>query len=414
MKAVQFVGSIPRYLLSKVAGSITEKAFYGSLSSVVFRDVDEPRLPSENWVRVAPRYSGICGSDLNLILLHDSPSSSPYVSFPFTFGHENCGIVEEVGSNVHGVEVGQRVVVDPVLSCEPREMPEPCEFCKAGDYSLCQNFTEGVVSPGFAIGLCRDTGGGWGEHFVAHKSQVIPLPDEVSFEDAVVVDAFCSALHPVLRNFPLDSDTCLVLGAGVIGICAVAGLRALGSRAKIVVVAKYPFQADLARKYGADAALCLKESADYFRDLADILGAKLRRPLVGKRIAQGGADVVFECVGSPRSIDDALRFTRSGGRMVLVGLVAFPRGVDWTPIWLNEITVRGSFWCGGENYRGKTTTTYRLAVDLLRERAVSLAPLLTHKFRLEDYRRAIDAHLRKSQSKMVKSAFSFDIRPGLG
>ncbi len=408
MKAVQFLGTVPRYLLSKAAGAFTEKAFYGPVSGVVLREVEEPRLPSANWVKVKTRYSGICGSDINLILLHDSPSSSPYVSFPFTFGHENCGTVVEVGANVDDIRVGQRVLVDPVLSCGPREIAEPCEFCKRGDYSLCQNFTEGVVSPGFAIGLCRDTGGGWSERFVAHKSQIIPLDDDITFEDAVLVDAFCSALHPVLRNFPDDRDTCLVMGAGVIGISVVAALRALGSRARVVVMAKYPFQAELARSFGADAVVCSRESDDYFKDLADILGGKVLKPMVGKRIVQGGADLVFECVGSSTSIDDALRFTRSGGRMVLVGLAAFPRGVDWTPIWLNEITVRGSFWCGGETYRGERTTTYRLAYALLKERKVSLARLLTHTFRLKDYRKAIEANLHKSTSKVVKAAFSFD------
>ncbi len=408
MKAVQFLGTVPRYLFSKAAGALTEKAFYGPLSGVVLREVDEPGLPSANWVKVKTHYSGICGSDINLILLHDSPSSSPYVSFPFTFGHENCGTIVEAGADVDSLGVGQRVLVDPVLSCAPREIADSCEFCKRGDYSLCQNFTEGVVSPGFAIGLCRDTGGGWSQYFVAHKSQVIPLDEDIPFEDAVLVDAFCSALHPVLRNFPADSDTCLVMGAGVIGISVVAALRALGSRARVVVEARYPFQAELARSYGADAVVCSRESDDYFKDLADVLGGKVLRPMVGKRIVQGGADVVFECVGSSTSIDDALRFTRSGGRMVLVGLAAFPRGVDWTPIWLNEITVRGSFWCGGETYNGEKTTTYRLACALLKERRVALARLLTHTFRIEDHKRAIDANLHKSSSKVVKAAFAFD------
>ncbi|MGE5572021.1 MAG: zinc-binding dehydrogenase, partial [Bacteroidota bacterium] len=231
---------------------------------------------------------------------------------------------------------------------------------------------------------------------------------DVTFEDAVVVDAFCSALHPVLRNFPDDRDTCLVMGAGVIGISVVGALRALGSRARVVVMAKYPFQAELAHAFGADDVVCSRESEDYFRDLAKALNGKVLKPMVGKRIVQGGADVVFECVGSSTSIDDALRFTRSGGKMVLVGLAAFPRGVDWTPIWLNEITVRGSFWCGGETYMGGATTTYRLAYGLLKERKVSLARLLTHRFRLQDYRKAIDANLHKSGSRVVKSAFEFD------
>jgi len=121
---------------------------------------------------------------------------------------------------------------------------------------------------------------------------------------------------------------------------------------------------------------------------------------------EGGADVVFECVGSPTSIDDCLRFTRAGGKMVLVGLASFPKGVDWTPIWLNEVVVKGSFWCGGETYLGKDTTTYKVAVDLLKEGKVSLERLLTHKFRLEDYGEAIEANLDKSRTGLIKAVFA--------
>lgn len=408
MKAVQFLGAIPRYVLSMAAGTFTKRAYYSALSNIVLREVDEPKLISENWVKIKTRYSGICGSDLNLVLLRDSPSSSPFVSFPLTLGHENCGIVAEVGDNVSDIKVGDRVVVDPVLSCTPREISEPCRFCQNGDFSLCLNFRKGIVSPGFSIGYCRDTGGGWSEAFVAHKSQVIKLPDTVSFEDASLIDAFCSALHPVMRNYPNDDDTCLVIGAGAIGLLVVASLRALGSSARIVVVAKYPHQASQAKSYGADDVVCLKEDPDYFRALSGILDGELLKPIIGKQIMEGGADVVFECVGSATSIDDSLRFARPGGKVVLVGLASFPKGVDWTPIWLNEIVVKGSYWCGGENYLGKDTTTYKVAVNLLEEGKVSLEHLLTHKFRIEDYKEAIEANLNKARTGLIKSAFYFD------
>jgi threonine dehydrogenase-like Zn-dependent dehydrogenase len=408
MKAVQFLGTIPRYAFSMAAGVFSRKAYYSRLSNLVLREVDEPRLMSENWVKVRTVYSGICGSDLNLILLKDSPSSSPYVSFPLTLGHENCGYVVEVGRDVTDIEVGDRVVVDPLLSCAAREIDEPCRFCQAGDFSLCENYRKGIVSPGLAIGYCRDTGGGWSESFVAHKSQVIRLPDNVSFEEAALIDAFCSALHPVMRNYPKDDETCLVMGAGVIGLSVVAGLRALGSSANIVVLAKYRHQAQLARDYGADKVVCLKEEQDYYQALADVLGGELLKPIIGKRIVQGGADIVFECVGSAPSIDDSLRFARSGGKVVLVGLAAFPKGIDWTPIWMNEINVKGSFWCGGETYLGEKTSTYKVAVDLLEKKKLSLARLLTHKFRIEDYKEAIEANLSKGRTKLIKSVFSFE------
>ena len=188
----------------------------------------------------------------------------------------------------------------------------------------------------------------------------------------------------------------------------VASLRALGSSAKIVVVAKYPHQADYAKSYGADHVVCLKEDSDYFRTLAEILDGELLKPIIGKRIMEGGADVVFECVGSATSIDDSLRFTRPGGKVALVGLASFPRDVDWTPIWLNEITVKGSYWCGGEKYLKKDTTTYKVAVRLLEEGKVSLEKLLTHKFAIKDYKEAIEANLNKSRTGLIKSVFCFE------
>ncbi len=117
---------------------------------------------------------------------------------------------------------------------------------------------------------------------------------------------------------------------------------------------------------------------------------------------------MFECVGSATSIDDSLRFTRAGGKVVLVGLASYPKGIDWTPIWLNEITVKGSYWCGGEHYLRKNTTTYKVAVSLLEEGKVSLEQLLTHKFRVEDYKEAIEANLNKSRTGLIKSAFYFE------
>lgn len=435
MKAIQFEGTVPRYVYSTVAGSIIRNAYYDRFSNIVMRDVRPPELPTPEWVRVKTKYAGFCGSDKNLILLHDSPSTSPYASFPFTIGHENCGYVVEMGAvaaerlahpgaagAAHagtaasdigidtgiGIGIGARVLVDPLLSCVPRGISPVCPSCARGDYSLCTNFTEGSVSPGMSIGTCRDTGGGWSSEFVAHYSQLIAVPENVSSEDAVLVDAFCSSLHPVMRNFPADDSTVLIIGCGVIGLSAVAAIRALGGKARIVVLAKHEFQGEAATRLGADAVVYMGNSTDYYAELADVLKTKLLKPMLGKRVVVGGAHTVFDCVGSSTSIDDALRFTMPHGTMVLVGLAAFPKGVDWTPIWLKEVQVRGSFWCSTEQFEGRAMRTYEIAVELLRTGRVSLSPLLTHKFRLEDYKRAIAANLSIRSSRLIKSVFEFD------
>jgi len=433
MKAVQFEGTVPRYVYSTVAGSIVRSAYYDRFSNIVLRDVRPPELPTPEWVRVKTKYAGFCGSDKNLILLHDSPSTSPYASFPFTIGHENCGYVSEMGAiaaerlaNAGAgragtasagtaasafdipIGVGARVLVDPLLSCVPRGISPVCPSCARGDYSLCANFTEGSVSPGMSIGTCRDTGGGWSPEFVAHYSQLIPVPASVTFEDAVLVDAFCSSLHPVMRNFPADDSTVLIIGCGVIGLCAVAAIRALGGKARIVVLAKHRFQGEEAARLGADAVVYMSKSRDYYAELADVLKTKLLKPMLGKRVVVAGAHTVFDCVGSSTSIDDALRFTMPHGTMVLVGLAAFPKGVDWTPIWLKEVQVRGSFWCSTEQFEGRAMRTYEIAVELLRTGRLSLSALLTHKFRLEDYKQAIAANLSIGSSRLIKSVFEFD------
>lgn len=408
MKAIQFTDSIPRYLLTKALGPSFPGMYTGPLSLLRYREVPEPKLPGPRWVRIRVKYGGICGSDLELIRLADSPSTSPFASFPFTVGHENVGTIAEVGPGVRAYQVGDRVVADPLLPCAAREVSPPCPACQRGDYSLCQNFQAGPLAPGLEIGTCRDTGGSWSACFVAHETQLFKVPAGVTDEDAVMVDPFCSALHAVARNRPRDIDTVLIQGAGTIGLSAILALRALGSRARIIALARHKFQGQLALELGANEVVYTTREGDYFEELAMILGSKLYKPILGKRIMVGGADLVYECVGSDSSIDEALRFTQSGGTMVLVGLASVPKGVDWTPIWFNEVRVQGSFCCSTEEITGRRVRTYEVALKWLAEGQVSLARLLTHKFKLKDYRRAIRVSMQKARSKAVKTVFTLE------
>jgi L-iditol 2-dehydrogenase len=408
MKAVQFVVSIPRYLLTRGIGIFYSPIYWSALACLQYRDVTEPELPNEEWAKIKVKYAGICGSDINLIYLRDSPFASPFTSSSFTMGHENLGTILELGNKVDGFNIGDRVVVDLLLPCPTRGIDQLCNFCQCGEFSRCENFAEGILSPGLIIGTCHDTGGSWSPCFVAHKSQLFRVPDNISDEDAILVDPFCSALHAVMRNFPNDEDVILVVGAGVIGLCMMVALRALGSKAKVIVLAKYDFQGQLAQQYGADDVIYLQRGNNYYEAIALSVKGKLYKPIFGKQILVSGADMVFECVGTDESIDDALRFTRSGGKMVLVGLAAIPRKIDWTPIWLNELEVIGSFACSTEEYKGQRLRSYQIALDLMADGKVDLAPLLTHKFNLVEYRKAIATTASKSENRVVKTAFVFD------
>jgi threonine dehydrogenase-like Zn-dependent dehydrogenase len=407
MRAVEFVVSVPRYVFTLIAGRIYQPAFYGPLSLVQYRKVPEPRLPGPDWAKVKVRYGGICASDVGIIRLTESPALSPFGSERFTIGHENVGTLAEVGEEVKGFIVGDRVVADPVLACAPRGIDPPCRACQEGQFPRCENITEGNLSPGVQIGACADTGGSWGLYFVAHRSQLFHVPEDVSDENAILVDAFCSALHPVIRNLPRDEDTALIIGAGTIGICTLAALRSLDSRARVIVLAKYPFQGELARRYGADEVIYWDKGGKYYTAIADLVDGKLFQPMLGKPVMIGGADVTYDCIGSEVSIRDALWLTRAGGTIVQIGLGSTGK-IDWTPLWFKELTMVGTVCSSTEEYQGQRIRCYQLALDFMVQGKVDLAPLLTHTFRLDDYRRALAMNMDKSRHRLVHSAFVFD------
>lgn len=403
MRALQFDDSIPRYILAKALGCFFPGVYWSGLGCLRYREVPEPALPGPDWVRVSTRYGGICGSDLHAITLHDSPSISAYTSFPFTLGHENVGTIAEVGPAVEGFAVGERIVVDPLLGCAARGFADPCKPCARGDYAVCERRTEGVVAAGTMIGYCATTGGSWSPSFVAHQSQLLRLPDNVSDENGVLSEPFAVALHAVLRHPPPEDGTVLVLGAGVIGLCVIAALRALGYANRILVVARHPFQVELARRYGADGFVRPGDDAA----LAEALSAQLHRPRLGKPLVSGGAEMVYECVGSDSSLDAAIRFTREGGTAVVLGLTGALRGIDWTSLWVKEIAVHGSYAYGVEIWQGRHARTFQLLLDLMAAGKVDLSPLVTHRFPLSEYRRALTAVAQKSRHRLVKAVFAF-------
>ncbi len=407
MQAVQFIVNVPRYVFTLIAGRLYQPAFYGPLSLVQYREVPEPQLPGPDWAKVKVRYGGICASDVGMIRLKESPALSPFGSERFTIGHENVGTLVEVGEQVEGFSVGERVVADPVLACAPRGIDPPCKACQEGQFSRCENIAGGNLSRGIQIGACADTGGSWSPYFVAHRSQLFHVPNSVSDENAILVDAFCSALHPVIRNLPDDEDTVLIIGAGTIGICALAALRALGSRARVIVLARYSFQGELARRYGADEVVYSDKGGKYYTALAELVGGKLFQPVLGKPVMIGGADVTYDCIGSEASVRDALWLTRAGGTIVQIGLGSTGK-IDWTPLWFKELTMKGTLCSGLEEYQGQRVRCYQLALDFMAQGKVDLSPLLTHTFRLDDYRRALAMNMNKSRHQMVHSAFAFE------
>ena len=220
-------------------------------------ELDRPTLLRDDWCVAKTRLTGICGSDAKMVFMDfgddfgDDGALNGFFTFPTVFGHEVVADVVEVGPAVTTIEVGQRVVLNPWLSCGPRGIDPPCPSCQDGDYSLCWHFTQGPIAAGIHTGTSKDAPGGFADYLPAHESMLIPVPDDVSDEVAVLGDPFAVSLHSVTRHPPPPGGKVLVYGAGALGSTAVAIIKALYPDVEVMVVARWPAQAALARRLGA-------------------------------------------------------------------------------------------------------------------------------------------------------------------
>jgi threonine dehydrogenase-like Zn-dependent dehydrogenase len=406
VNALQFNFNIPKYVFTKTIGRwIPSIHWHPRFSCLSWSETEEPSLPNDDWIKIKVKYGGICGSDMNLLFLHDSPTTSPYVSFPFTIGHEAVGEISELGKRVNNLKVGQRVVVNPILSCESRDL-DPCPACVRGDESLCEQKTKGSIESGLLIGACKDTGGSWSPYLVAHKSQVLPLPNEVNDLNGVLVEPFSCSLHAVLRNPPKAGDKVLIIGAGVIGLSVVAAIKALGYPCTVSILVKHKFQGDTAKNLGADEVIYL--DSNYVQTTADALGAETLKPLFGPEVVQGGANIVYECVGKKQSVTDALRFSESGGKVVILGLASIMKKIDWTTVWLNELTIKGCFAYSTNEFEEKKMNTLQIAIELMKRGKVDLSSLITHQYPLNEYKVAFNTITKRNRENALKVIFNHD------
>lgn len=370
-----------------------------------FEEIPELNLIDDNWVKIKVNIGGICGSDLNFLSFKMSTTLSNFTSFPLVLGHEIVGTVIEIGKNVNNISVGDTVTIDENLGCKTRAL-EPCPACNDGNHSLCSNMDKGNVSPGLMIGFCKDTGGAWGEHVVAHESQVFKIPDNVALEEALIAEPLACAIHGVLKKVPEESDNCVVIGCGTMGLVTILALKAL-TKSNVIAVAKYPFQSEMAKKLGADEVYVIKKDL-HLKKIARKLGSRLfSPPMEISYPVGGGADVVFDSVGNATSLTDSLRLVKSKGTVVLIGYPSYIE-TNWAPIIAKEITVIGTNVFGHDTINGERKPTLQIALDLISSGKVNVKDFITHKFKLEDYKNALSTAIDKSSKNVIKAAFNFE------
>ncbi|HEV2093601.1 MAG TPA: zinc-binding dehydrogenase [Rubrobacter sp.] len=400
MLSLVYRKSVPRYLLMRAGAKRIKNLETGRFSPLQLEDAPEPTLPTPEWVRVKPLLSGICGSDLGTLSADNSPYFSPITSPPFVMGHEVVGVVTDDNG---GFRAGERVVLEPALGCAARGIDPPCPYCASGRHALCLNVAKGDVSPGIQTGFCRDTGGGWTQGtLVAHPGQLHRVPEGLPDEAAVALEPLACAVHAALKTSPRPDDTTLVIGAGNIGLFTVAALRRLTDAGRVICVAKHRRQREEALRLGADEVVHPKET---YTALPKMLGTEAMKPELGKPVVLGGAEKVLDCVGSPGTMEDALRLAKPGGEVALVGMPGARSSLDLTALWHKEVTFSGAYAYGAEEYRGERIGSFDLAMRIAPE--IKLETMVGPRFGLEEYREAIAAARASGREGHVKVIFDF-------
>ena len=404
MKALQFNVNVPKFLIIQVLRPISGSFCYrGPFSTVKLVDMPEPTLPSPAWVKIKTKLCGVCGSDINLLFLKDSPTASPFTSFPCVPGHEICGEIVETGREVENCKTGDLVTIVPALNCYARAISPVCRSCAAGLTANCDNFAEGAFSPGMFTGICKDINGGFAEYIVAHKSQVYVLPAGVSPESATLTEPLAVGLQAVLDNRPEDTDKVLVIGGGVIGTMVVKCMRALDSDCDITVVEPSTFAAEYVKQCGANRTI----KGGIIDTAVEIAGGRAYQPLLGQRVVMGGFDKVYDTVGHADTLNMALRVTATNGTLSVIGIGKEVK-LDLTTLWLKLQTVKGCYGYRYNNIAGARKHTFEMAIDLISSKKIQVDNMLTHKFPLEKYRELIEVNVKKDANRAMKTAVSFD------
>ena len=375
--------------------------FYGARDFRV-EDIKDPVIePTDVLIKV--KVCGICGSDLHAY--KEGIFSRP----GFVMGHEIAGEVIEVGNKVEGIKVGDRVIPmvvfmnDPIRGCgqcfwclrgQPQWCPSnahkpcgQCEHCKSGEFWMCDS-----IQRYMPIGYSRN--GGYAEYVVVPDARldrnIFKIPDSVSWEEAAFIEPLWGAYRWVMMAEPQPFDTAVVTGLGTIGTLVMEVIRNFVS--KVIVSEVSPKRLQLAGELGADVTIDATKE-DTLARVIELTGTG--RSFSGK--GGGCADITMECSGSPVALQQAIEMTRTGGRIVLVGLYEEKVPIDVNRIIHKQLSLISSFNWGKQS----SSQEIKQAISLLVDGKVNLKALISHEFAVDDIMQAFEVQTRPDQSIKV-------------
>lgn len=315
-------------------------------------DLVLPHLGS-NDVLIRNKVAGICGTDVHI---YHGGKGSADVTPPVVLGHEYAGIVEQTGENVTNIKTGDYVTVDPNIYCGE------CFFCRRGQKQFCSNLQ--------AIGVTRN--GGFAEYSVVPSTQVFAFSGDVSFEEMAMAEPLACCIHGIEQVNIVSGDLVVVVGGGAIGLIMVqlAKLRGAG---KVILSEPVEYRRKVALDLGADVVVD-PTTVDVCEQIHSLTG-------------RNGADVVIECVGIASVTKQAISMADRGGRILLFSVPTPEATIDLPliDVFHKELKIYGSF---------INPNTHQSAVDLINSKRIQVAPLITHRFSLNQLDEAI--HMQTS------------------
>ena len=315
----------------------------------------------KGFARIRVMAAAICATDLEVI------DGNIPANYPLTPGHEWAGIVSEVADPAYAEWVGKRVTGSNDVTCGA------CEACRSGNWRYCKSFEE--------IGFRRN--GAYAEYFDVPAYGLVELPDSLPFTHAALAEPLGVALGTWEKLDPKYGKTCMIIGAGSIGLCCLAVARAMGMR-KIVVVATTSARLEIAKKLGAYATVATREE-----DLFEAM----------KKYHPDGTDYIIEATGIEECISNSFKLCKKGGYVALAG---YGRGKTMS-IRIDDIHVNNLHVVGA----GNNWNQHKKAIQMMADGAVDMTPFVTEEIKLEDFQLGLD-HARTRPAGFIKAIFTFE------
>jgi threonine 3-dehydrogenase len=321
-------------------------------------DIEKPTI-GHNDVLARVRRTAICGTDIHIFKWDDWASRT--IPVPIAVGHEFCGEIVAFGSEVKGLEIGDRVSAEGHVTCGV------CRNCRAGRRHLCMN----------TVGIGVNRAGAFAEYIAVPAFNVFKLPDAISDDMAAILDPLGNATHTAL-SFDLVGEDVLITGAGPIGIMAVAIARYAGAR-HVVITDVNDYRLSLARQMGATVALNITDGSidQTMQDLG----------------MEEGFDVGMEMSGNPTAFRDLLRTMHHGGSVALLGIPPDDTVIDWTQVIFKGLVIKGVY--GREMFE----TWYKMSSML--QSGLNIDPIITHHFPVSAYQEAFELMESGQSGKVI-------------